>query len=100
MPPGAFLINAARGELVDEPALADALRSGHLAGAALDALSQEPPAAPFALAELDNVVLTPHMGAHADRAVRAMGRGALANCLAVLRGQPAPNPVNPNPRNQ
>ena len=99
MKAGSFLINAARGELVDEPALVSALRSGHLAGAALDALGQEPPAPPFPLGELDNVVLTPHTGAHTDSAVRAMSRGALANCLAVLRGQMPPNQVAPNPRN-
>ena len=98
MKPSSFLINAARGELVDEPALVEALRSGHLAGAALDALSEEPPQPPFALAELDTVVLTPHIGASTDSAARAMGWGALENCLAVLRGQDPPNPISPNAR--
>jgi D-3-phosphoglycerate dehydrogenase len=98
MKPGSFLINAARGELVDEHALVEALRSGHLAGAALDALSEEPPSSPFALGELDTVVLTPHTGASTDSAARAMGWGALENCLAVLRGEAPPNPVVPEPR--
>ncbi|MGD9736497.1 MAG: phosphoglycerate dehydrogenase [Solirubrobacterales bacterium] len=90
---GSHLINAARGELVDEAALVDALRAGHLAGAALDSLAVEPPAAGFALGQLDQVVLTPHVGAHTDAAAAAMGRAAVANCLAVLRGEPVPNPV-------
>lgn len=95
MKPGSFLINAARGELVDEAALVDALRDGHLRGAALDALAQEPPAAGFALGALDNVVFTPHLGAQTDLAMREMGRRALANCLAVLRGEAPADPVDP-----
>ncbi|MDX6732734.1 MAG: hypothetical protein QOC54_2682 [Baekduia sp.] len=95
MKPGAFLVNAARGELVDEAALVEALGSGQLAGAALDALAEEPPPPGFALGALDNVILTPHVGAHTDHAVSSMGRAAMANCLAVLRGEPAPNPVAP-----
>jgi D-3-phosphoglycerate dehydrogenase len=93
MKPGAFLINAARGELVDEAALHAALRDRHLAGAALDALAQEPPRAGLALAELDNVIFTPHVGAQSDLARRRMGHGAVENCLAVLRGDAPPNPV-------
>jgi phosphoglycerate dehydrogenase-like enzyme len=92
---GSFLINAARGELVDEGALAEKLRAGHLAGAALDCLAVEPPPIGFELGRLEQVVLTPHIGAHTDAAVRAMGRAAVDNCLAVLRGDAAPNPVTP-----
>jgi D-3-phosphoglycerate dehydrogenase len=98
MKPGAILINAARGELVDEEALVRALRDGHLAGAALDALAVEPPAPGFELGSLDNVILTPHLGAHTDLAVREMGRRAVENCLAVLRGQSPSDPVNPQTR--
>jgi D-3-phosphoglycerate dehydrogenase len=93
MKPGSFLINAARGELVEERSLVEALESGHLAGAALDSLWPEPPRPGFPLGRFDQVVLTPHIGAHTDVAARAMARGAIANCAAVLNGEPAPNPV-------
>jgi phosphoglycerate dehydrogenase-like enzyme len=87
MRPGAFLINTARGELVDEAALLEALHSGHLRGAALDAFAEEPPSADNPLFALLQVIATPHMGAHTDGAVNAMGWGALRDCLAVLRGE-------------
>ncbi len=88
MKPGAFLINTARGELIDEPALIDALTNGRLRGAALDAFRQEPPAKDHWLLSLPNVIATPHFGAHTDGAMNAMGWGALHDCLAVLSGEP------------
>jgi D-3-phosphoglycerate dehydrogenase len=93
MKPGAFLINTARGELIDEAALLAALQSGHLRGAALDALASEPPPPDHPFFALPQVIITPHMGAHADSAITAMGRAAIANCLAVLEGREAPNRV-------
>ncbi len=93
MKKGSFLINTSRGELIDEAALYDALSSGYLAGAALDAFEQEPPGANNPLLSLPQVIPTPHMGAHTDGATNGMGWMALENCLAVLRGEEAINRV-------
>jgi phosphoglycerate dehydrogenase-like enzyme len=74
---GAILINTARGGLVDEVALKNALRDGHLAGAGLDVFAQEPPADRELLA-LHNLLVTPHIGGSSEEAVLAMGRAAIA----------------------
>jgi phosphoglycerate dehydrogenase-like enzyme len=95
MKPGSFLINTARGELIDESALVQAVTSGHLAGVALDTLAQEPPPTDAPLLHLDTVIVTPHIGAHTDGATNAMGRAALRDCLAVLAGRSPEYPVLP-----
>lgn len=84
---GAFLVNTARGEIIDEAALLEALQNGHLRGAALDAFGMEPPDPDNALLALPQVIATPHLGAQTDGAINNMGRLALADCLAVLRGE-------------
>ena len=93
MKPGAFLINTARGELIDETALFEVLKTGKLNGAALDVYSKQPPGADNLLLGLPQVLTTPHMGAHTDGAMNAMGWGALNDCLAVLRGDEPANRV-------
>ena len=81
---GVRLVNAARGELVDEAALLDALRSGKVAGAALDVFSEEPYTGP--LLELDNVVVTPHLAASTDEAQDRAGVIVAEQVLAALDG--------------
>src|SRR5262249_57370836 len=63
LPKGARVINCARGGIINEAALAEALKSGHLAGAALDVFVEEPPSADHPLLKLPNILLTPHLGA-------------------------------------
>jgi len=89
---GVRLVNAARGELVDEPALVDTLRGGKVAGAALDVFSQEPYTGP--LLEFDNVVVTPHLAASTDEAQDRAGVIVAEQVAAALDGGLVTNAVN------
>lgn len=93
--PNGFLINAARGPVVDEQALIDALTKKKIAGAALDVFDPEPPAADNLLFLLDNVVLTPHLASFTDQGRRRMGIMVAEDVLSVLRGDAPKYPANP-----
>ncbi len=95
MPPGSYLINAARGALVDEDALLAALRSGHLAGAALDVYDPEPPVTNHPLFTHPNTICTPHIGAYTTAGLLRMEVMACEQIALVLRGQRPTNLVNP-----
>lgn len=95
--PGALLINTARGGIVDEAALAECLRDGRIAGAALDTLEEEPPPAGHPLRSAPNVILTPHVAAFTEGAMRRMGIMAARHALAVLRGERLDPAVVANP---
>jgi glyoxylate reductase len=92
MRPSAYLVNTARGPIVDEAALVDALAEGVIAGAALDVFEEEPEVHP-GLVELDNVVLVPHLGSATVETRTAMADLAARNVVAVLRGEPPVTPV-------
>ncbi len=93
MKPGSYLINVARGELVDEEALLHALEENRLAGVALDVFSHEPPG-DSALVRHPRVVVTPHLGASTQEAQTEVSIEVAEQVLAVLRGEPASNTVN------
>jgi lactate dehydrogenase-like 2-hydroxyacid dehydrogenase len=92
MKPGAFLVNSARGDVVDEGALVDALRAGVIAGAGLDVYEGEPAVTP-ALCNMENVVLLPHLGSATSETRIAMGERALGNLVAFFGGEPPPDRV-------
>jgi glyoxylate reductase len=94
MRPGAYLVNTARGALVDEAALVDALREGRLAGAGLDVYEREPAIAP-GLLDLPNVVALPHIGSATRDTRTRMAMLAARNVHAVLSGRPPLTPVAP-----
>jgi len=94
MKPTAFVINTARGAVIDEVALVRALQAKQIAGAGLDVFEREPQLTP-GLAELENVVLAPHLGSATIGTRTKMGMIAMKNLLAVCAGQRPPNCVNP-----
>ena len=91
----AYLVNTARGPIVDQPALAAALHAGAIAGAALDVLEDEPPDADDPIFGAPNVIILPHIGTSTEETRRAMRELAVENLLAVLEGRPPPACVNP-----
>ncbi len=91
------VVNTARADLVDESAMAAALRDGRVGTYACDTLSSEhaQTASPLLATDLaDSVLVTPHLGGQTDEAINRMGRMAADNVLAVLRGDAPPHPVN------
>jgi D-3-phosphoglycerate dehydrogenase len=94
MKKGAFLINTARGPLIDEPALIAALDSGHLGGAALDVVATEPLAMDSPLIGRDNVILTPHTGFYSVEALEELQTKCASDVARVLSGEKAVYPIS------
>jgi D-3-phosphoglycerate dehydrogenase len=94
MKPGAYLVNTARGPIIDEAALAEALDGGRLGGAALDVMAQEPPP-PSPLFGRDNVIVTPHTSFYSEESLVELQMKAAQEVVAVLSGKSPRNPVNP-----
>ncbi|MCV0403181.1 MAG: phosphoglycerate dehydrogenase [Chloroflexi bacterium] len=92
--PGAYVLNVARGGIVDEAALADVLRSGHIAGAAVDVYSAEPMVADNPLIGAPNLILTPHLGASTTEAQDRVGTEMAEQVLMALSGVTPPHAVN------
>jgi glyoxylate reductase len=94
MKPTAILVNTARGPIVDQGALATALREGQIAGAALDVTDPEPLPADDPLLQAPNLIVAPHIGSATHEAREQMTQLSVDNLLAALHGDPMPNPVN------
>jgi D-3-phosphoglycerate dehydrogenase len=95
MKKGAYVVNTARGGIVNEKALLEALNSGHIAGAALDAWEVEPPDPEDPLLNHPNVIGTPHYGGTTEESLYRVGMAAVEEVIRVLRGEPPQHPVNP-----
>jgi D-3-phosphoglycerate dehydrogenase len=91
---GSYVVNTARGPIIDEAALAEALDEGQIAGAALDVMTQEPPPS-SPLFGRDNVIITPHTSFYSEESLVELQVKAAQEVVAVLSGQPPRNPVNP-----
>ncbi|HEO70898.1 MAG TPA: hypothetical protein ENN80_06500, partial [Candidatus Hydrogenedentes bacterium] len=91
----AYLVNTSRGPMVDHDALAEALKAGQIAGAAIDVYDVEPPAPSYPLFGLENVILSPHMGWASVEAGWEIRRSILDDILAFAEGRPARCVVNP-----
>jgi D-3-phosphoglycerate dehydrogenase len=94
MKPGAYLINTARGPIVEQAALVTALQEGWIAGAGLDVFAEEPAHSDNPLFALDNVIVTPHMASHTQEATRRMAMTVVSDVIAVLEGRQPGYPVN------
>ncbi len=95
MRPGAIVINVSRGPVTDEAALIDALRRGHLGGAAVDVFSAQPLPADHPFFTLPNVILTPHMAGITEESMLRMGQGVVSETQRILAGQKPDNFCNP-----
>jgi len=93
MQPTAYLVNTARGGVVDQKALAAALRDGAIAGAALDVTDPEPLPPDDPLLDAPNLIVLPHLGSATHATRRAMADLAVDNLIAALDGKPMPNPA-------
>ena len=95
MKDGARIVNTSRGGLIDVAALADAIKTGKLAGAAIDVFEQEPPAKDYPLLGIDNVILTPHLGWYSEDSAWTIREKILEDIVRYVEGQPPRFCVNP-----
>ncbi len=95
MKPGVVILNCARGEMIVTADLAEALRSGRVAGYGADVLDQEPPPADHPLLQLPNCVITPHIGSRTSESVARQATAAVQNLILALNGEPPLAQVNP-----
>lgn len=95
MKPGAILVNTSRGGVIDDAALAEALRSGRLAGAGIDVTEPEPPSPDHPLLPLEQVLITPHIAAHTEDSMRRMAVAAAEQVLMALEGKRPTMAINP-----
>jgi D-3-phosphoglycerate dehydrogenase len=95
MKAGVYIINTARGEIVNTADLIDGLKSGHIAGYGADVLDQEPPPADYPLLKLPNVIVTPHIGSRTHESVQRQAMAAVTNLIRAMHGEKPLAQVNP-----